>query len=91
MKLTKSKLKEIIKEEIVREQSEKRNLQERRPPKDEYFLNQATTAAKAINDMLRIWKHTTMAKENPKANDYYKMLKLVDKELVNKTKKILGY
>ena len=32
-----------------------------------------------------------MAKENPKANDYYKMLKLVDKELVNKTKKILGY
>ena len=82
MKLTKSKLKEIIKEVIV---------EERRPPKDEFFVDQVTKAAKAVGEMLRIWKHTTMAKENPQAAEYLKMLKKVDAEFVNKTKKILGY
>ena len=61
--------------------------EKRRPPKDEYFVKQVTTVSKAINDMLRIFPKTSFGKDK----NYLKMLKMIDKELVNNTKKILGY
>ena len=61
--------------------------EKRRPPKDEYFVKQVTTVSKAINDMLRIFPKTSFGKDKK----YLKMLKMIDKELVNNTKKILGY
>ena len=61
--------------------------EKRRPPKDEYFVKQVTTVSKAINDMLRIFPKTSFGKDKK----YLKMLKIIDKELVNNTKKILGY
>ena len=62
-------------------------LNERRPPKDEFFLNQVTIASKAVGELLRIFPKTSFGKDK----NYLKMLKMIDKELVNNTKKILGY
>ena len=63
---------------------------DRRTPKDEYFMDQATKASKSITNMLRVFRGTSFAKTQMTAK-YLKMLKMVDKEFVNNTKKLFGY